>query len=347
MQLTFILGNGFDIAIGMKTGYKNFYEWYEKQPDESPDVTLMKAAIKSGGIWADFELALGQFTNVITDKERFIKVFELARQALIRYLTEEYEKTKAENEDFLKSATYCLVELSQNLPNELPEESRTLFALSKDVHTTFNCITFNYTPVLSEGHKDMEVNAGGISGNTGWWGTYEIGKMLSVHGQLYDFPILGVDNPEQIANESFRDDPDILQLMVKGEIDKKLGRNWRAEAQEIINNSDKIYVYGASLGETDAFWWKTLAKWYEDDPENRQLALYCHPHTNEDQIKENQESFVRNISKHFTRGDYVASIVVDSAIKKMTVKFVRMSARAQIKTSCSAKLSVVPASEVK
>ena len=35
MQLTFILGNGFDKAIGLETGYRDFYRWYVDQPNES------------------------------------------------------------------------------------------------------------------------------------------------------------------------------------------------------------------------------------------------------------------------------------------------------------------------
>lgn len=217
--------------------------------------------------------------------------------------------------------------------------------MSKNVPTTFNCITFNYTPVLRDGYQDLLNNAGGISSRDGWLGTYEIGKMLNVHGQLDDFPILGVDNPDQIANERFRDDSDILQLMVKGEIDKQLGRNWRAEAQEIIRNSDKIYVYGASLGETDAFWWRTLAKWYEADLENRQLALYCHPDDDEEQLRKKQKVFVTNISKYFTGGDYSANIVVDSVMKKMTVGFAHLASNIQIKSSSSVRLDVLPAEE--
>lgn len=351
MQLTFILGNGFDRAIGLKTGYKDFYNWYIQQPDESDDVALMKEEINKylkdeDSTWADFEIALGKFTNVITDKERFIKVFECARLALIRYLTEEYKVQRAENEDFLLSAAYCLIDLSKKYAGDFPEERKAYFSVAQDTGTTFNCITFNYTTVLRDGYEEIQGSARSLSSHEDRWGRYKLGKMLNVHGQLDDFPILGVDNPEQIANENFRDDPDILQLMVKGEIDKKLGKNWRAEAQNIIDDSDIIYVYGASLGETDAFWWKTLAKWYEDDIDNRQLALYCHPDDDEDKLRMKQETFVKNVSKYFVHSDYEASIVVDSVIKKMTVKFVHMSAHTQITTMCTAKPTVIPASEL-
>lgn len=353
MELTFILGNGYDKAIGMKTGYWDFYQWYVTQPDESPDVTLMKSEINKylngeESTWADFEIALGQFTSVISDKEKFIEVFQHARAALIRYLCEEYEKRTNENEDFLKSATFRLVELSQKASQDLSEDRKPLFLVTKDVQTVFNCITFNYTPVLRDGYQDMVDNTGGISNRDGWYGTYELGKMLNVHGQLDDFPILGVDNPSQIANESFRNDPDILQLMVKGEIDKKLGRHWREEAQEIIKNSDKIYVYGASMGDTDEFWWKTLAKWYEDDPENHQLALYCHPNANVDELKMNQQRFVDSICRHFVKGDYRSSVVIDSVAKEMTVRFARMEAHLKVPSiSLKANMTVAPVSELK
>ena len=64
MQLTFILGNGFDRAIGMNTGYRHFYKWYVQQPNESDDVALMKIEINKylngeEPTWADFEIALG------------------------------------------------------------------------------------------------------------------------------------------------------------------------------------------------------------------------------------------------------------------------------------------------
>lgn len=350
MQLTLILGNGFDKAIGMRTGYWDFYQWYVKQPNESDDIALMKREINKyldgeESTWADFEIALGQFTNVITDKARFTEAFQHARSALILYLSTEYNTKTAGNKDFLKSATYRLVELSQKISADLPEDRKTFFSVSKDVKTIFNCISFNYTPVLRDGAEEITNNAGGISSRDGWYGTYEIGRMLNVHGQLDDFPILGVDNPNQIANENFRNDPDILQLMVKGEIDEKLGRNWRKQAAEIINSSDKIYVYGASLGDTDEFWWKMLAGWFERDPENRQLALYCHPDAKEEYIKDKQELFVNNISKHFSCGEYSANIVVDSVIKKMTVSFAYMASNMTIQTTAIARVKAVPASE--
>ena len=34
MSITFLLGNGFDRALGLETGYSAFYRWYCKQPTD-------------------------------------------------------------------------------------------------------------------------------------------------------------------------------------------------------------------------------------------------------------------------------------------------------------------------
>ena len=49
------------------------------------------------------------------------------------------------------------------------------------------------------------------------------------------------------------------------------------KAYNIIQNSDEIYIYGMSLGETDMFWWKAIAEWFEKDLINHKLVVYCHP----------------------------------------------------------------------
>ena len=47
MNITFFIGNGFDLNLGLKTGYKSFYEYYTKA---CPEDMLSKA------ISADYEL---------------------------------------------------------------------------------------------------------------------------------------------------------------------------------------------------------------------------------------------------------------------------------------------------
>lgn len=352
MQLTYILGNGFDLAIKLKTGYKHFYEWYEEKPDETEEISLLKKTIreqidKGNDKWADFEYALGQFTALVADKEKYIACFKCARESLIEYLKKAYSEGKEKNKDFLLSATYKIVDRSQNSDEDLSEEDKTNFETPKNVDTVFNCISFNYTPVFDEGKKDLLSNARGFSNSYNRPSRYEIGEVLNVHGTLNDYPILGVDNKTQIANKDFREDMEIVEMMVKGEVDKKLGRNWRNSALEIIRKSDKIYIYGTSLGETDEFWWKIIAEWFESDTDNHQLAIYCHPEDDEMKMERKKELFKSNISKYFRNKNYDSNIVIDNVEKVMTIKFAHASAKKEIRMSVHAELNVIPAKDLK
>ena len=351
MQLTYILGNGFDVAIGLATSYPCFYKWYKDQENESDEISLLKKTIKEeidkgNDNWKDFEYALGQFTSKVTDKKKYMDCFQTARKSLIEYLTMVYSNGKADNEDFLKSATYCLVERSQNSDSDLSDEYKPLFSTPKDAEMMFNCISFNYTPVLREGKDELISNAQGFSNAYNRLSRYTIGNILNVHGTLNDYPILGVDNTMQIANEAFREDEEIVQMMVKGEVDKKIGRNWRKDAVSIIDKSDKIYIYGASLGETDEFWWKTLARWFEAD-EKHELAIYCHPEENEDDMTRKIEQFLNSIVKHLKNPKYKFRIAIDKVNKKMTVGFVHAAAKLEIKSYASASMTLMDAINLK
>lgn len=352
MQLTFLLGNGFDQAIGLKTGYGSFYESYLKQDNDSNDsieVTLLKNTLRTelnnpNSKWSDFEYALGQFTAILPDKHQFINCFQSARQSLIEYIRKDYIE-KSRDDDFLKSAAHCLVTFSNDSDNDLTEDNKSKYEIPQEVDIVFNCISFNYTPVLTEGKEELISSANSISRSDRGSSRYQIGNVINVHGTLNDFPIFGVDNVLQIANESFRDDPEIVRMMVKGEIDKKLGRDWRDKALEIIDKSDNIYVYGTSLGETDEFWWKALAKWFESD-EKHELALYCHPDVSPEKMNQKKEAFIASVSKHFIHKDLQAKIAIDCVTKTMKVRFIRLAAKVEIKMHTFAHLSVIKAQQL-
>ena len=71
-DVTFIIGNGFDLSLGMQTSYRDFYE-HVKSKRLHPDNRIYKAIQESPESWADFELSLGQYTNYIdsmSEKDR-------------------------------------------------------------------------------------------------------------------------------------------------------------------------------------------------------------------------------------------------------------------------------------
>lgn len=171
MKVAFLLGNGFDKAIGLKTGYNDFYKWYLEQSNNSDETRKLKDAIRKSRDagdknWADFEIALGKFTGEFDDKDKFISCFKSAKVSLMQYLEEVYNNIKLNDNDFLMSAAYGLDELSQMFYKDFEETEKGKF--EKIVSTediVINYISFNYTPFLEEGNSDMISFANGFGKN--------------------------------------------------------------------------------------------------------------------------------------------------------------------------------------
>lgn len=48
MNITFLLGNGFDIGLGLKTGYENFYDAYsEIQSKDNKNINSFNTMLKN------------------------------------------------------------------------------------------------------------------------------------------------------------------------------------------------------------------------------------------------------------------------------------------------------------
>ena len=98
MNITFLLGNGFDRALGLETGYKAFYKWYVKQSKDNLAewVVTFRGEIDkyihndpdADAYWSDAEYGLGQYTEKFTidTVDQFIDCYEDFRDNLILYL---------------------------------------------------------------------------------------------------------------------------------------------------------------------------------------------------------------------------------------------------------------------
>ena len=78
MDVTFLIGNGFDLGIGLKTGYKDFYKVYCQ--NKQSDIEILKHfksdILKDPETWADFESAFGQYAYYFKDSEEYLQLFE-------------------------------------------------------------------------------------------------------------------------------------------------------------------------------------------------------------------------------------------------------------------------------
>ena len=87
MNITFLIGNGFDIGLGLKTQYEKFYDYYQKPlEDDSDNIKDFKKVLKKWQSdkntavidWADFESAFGKHSAdfKIDQKREYLERFE-------------------------------------------------------------------------------------------------------------------------------------------------------------------------------------------------------------------------------------------------------------------------------
>lgn len=116
-------------------------------------------------------------------------------------------------------------------------------------------LSFNYTHTFEHFYNmpiPEELNGG----------DRHLGKKYHVHRELKkDRSVwLGVDNLDQIENESFRENDDIVYRIVKQNIIHEIGANIVEDADRMINAADLICLFGVSLGDTDATWVKKIGQ---------------------------------------------------------------------------------------
>ena len=87
MNLLFVLGNGFDLQLGLPTSYHDFYQYYVNTPSSSEAIARLKDEISADQQnWSDLELALGKITADYSDVDTSCEVYDDIQIELQRYL---------------------------------------------------------------------------------------------------------------------------------------------------------------------------------------------------------------------------------------------------------------------
>jgi len=285
-----MIGNGFDLNIGLQTRFSDFLPYYVKKAESSDDaINTFKNAIEKEGYetWADFEKQLGMYTkdfnsstkhDVILCRDNFV-------DELIKYLRVQVNKVNFDGRDtdirrvFVDSLTGFFRK------NRLPEISFAnilqTFRLLRASHYTYNFITFNYTNILESclniikkqtlppiWHNNFTpINVSSL-----------IGEILHIHGTLDDSVIVGINGATQIANDELSQDTDFVSRLAKPLMNKRIRNTKHEQGVKILKSSDIICVFGMSMGETDAMWWQWIGYWLSQK-ENSHLIIWDYaPH---------------------------------------------------------------------
>lgn len=83
--------------------------------------------------------------------------------------------------------------------------------------------------------------------------------IIHIHG-LSNTPIIGLNDVSQIRNESFKEDEDVQEFLLKPKINKAVGHLNDKKSLFNISQANLIYLFGVSLGDTDKLWWEAVGE---------------------------------------------------------------------------------------
>lgn len=285
MQITFFVGNGFDVSCGIHSQYSEFYKWYcalEKSDLEHVNKfreTIDKEIKEGKNNWADFEEALGQYTQYFTVEtvQQFIDCYNDASEKLMEYLQQEMNRFEDEliNDEEFQRFINGLNGFYLELPPKERLEIDKLLKDRADENRVINFVSYNYTDTL-----DKCISGIGSTPIATWVNAAGHHHKLSIninvvhaHGRMAQHPVFGVNDESQIANKELLTIPDFANIMIKPKCVDGLGELWHDDANSLINSSSIICIFGMSMGKTDKIWFSRIIKWLKADP-SKQLIIY-------------------------------------------------------------------------
>lgn len=258
MNIVFLIGNGFDLNLGLKTRYRNFYDYYVALPSKNTTIEKFKEVLSDNlDNWADLELELGKYANNFgkeIQNDLVVLLYDI-QDALANYLDKQDADFTITEED-RKKAINDLLEFEKYLNEREREE---FYSYKKPFQSnTFQVeiVTFNYTKTFEKiyGWNGRALDLGIRKVGSSSYGN-RMDMFEHIHGTTESNMILGVNDVSQIENEELRNSILIRRALIKTEMNVNAGTMRDDRCVKAIERADVICIYGMSLGDTDRFWW--------------------------------------------------------------------------------------------
>jgi hypothetical protein len=291
--VTFLIGNGFDLQMGLKSRFTDFYDEYTKDTAGDTELirwfkdTILREKVKDWGNWADFELGMGKQSIMFKAEncaEDFITCLDHFAENFHDYLDEECQKIIWDEvgDDIIRKFIESIACFRGRKMSMSKRNRSAMYQGILHTHvTTVNFLQFNYTNIFDNLiEKSMDkLDMGDVPfEHEIWKNVVSHASNLHIHSTLGNYPAIGVNGEDQIHNAILRNDEEVVGLFVK--------RNHLAALQNvqsdnpilynqsisIISISDIICAFGTSIGETDKDWWKLVGEWLKD--ERKYLVIF-------------------------------------------------------------------------
>ena len=328
MKVTFLIGNGFDLNLGLRTLYKHFIvEYKELNGQESEIISEFKKYIKENlDSWANAEKEFGEYTFRYSGeqgREDFLTCHEDFCKELASYLKR--EEAKLNYESIAKILGKNFATSLKDLTIGFREEPQLKIKESIGKISggfTYQFISFNYAETLDRCIKAAREISQSLGVRRFSNSNYEnsFGTLLHVHGYTDKDMALGVNDETQIKNMKLfenADEEDIAPIIKR--LTNKLNKQRMDEkATDLLNSSDLIYIYGMSIGETDRIWWKRICEKMLNGP-NLRVIIHQHDAPNETLILRHFKKYERTIKDLFVDGSDVDSSKADALKERIHI----------------------------
>jgi hypothetical protein len=298
ISILYLIGNGFDISVGLKTRYKDILSKYLEDDMYSAQFEFFKRNLNEHfDAWCDFEEQLGKFTGEfdIENIEIFLNAVRDFRKYMVKYLKHEEQRIDYSllDEAKLKAIKSFIVNPYIYFTQKSQQTLKHYFSPSNSNIPKYTAISFNYTNIFDKCIEILCSKTGVINYGSSFVNRLSLKNILHIHGTLEEYVIMGVDNKKQIENSSFIENNKLIRTIIKPEIIKSLESLNDTTAGRFINTSKVICIFGMSIGTTDTTWWIKIGEWLKRDKSNHLLIFY--KLDNEDSI--HPEDIIGNIEK--------------------------------------------------
>ena len=314
MRITFLLGNGFDLNLGLKTRYQDFYKYYLNQPSKSLSVIAFKGQLsKNLENWSDLEIELGKYAKNFNkdNEENFIDLLYDIQDNLAEYLDQQDRQFDVSNSDKEKALDDLI-----NFEKYLTQRDRKVFSNYNNFgNNNISVFTFNYTKTFEKIYNwngaQITIDNRRINGSSYY---DRINLFEHIHGTTMNNMILGVNDPSQILSDDLKDSIKTLRSFIKTEMNYNTGTLRDERCVESIEKSDIICIYGMSLGDTDKYWWRKIG----DRMANSSTVLVIF--AKKDEIIPNRRGYAQAGNKDLIKNIFLSHLEFDDTLKSKISK---------------------------
>ena len=318
-EITFMIGNGFDLNCGLKSKFTDTYEGYiehNKNKDSNTIKKFKRIIDKNIENWADFELALARYAKDFQSKEEIIECIRDYKAYLYEYLQKEQEQFWSKNNKLLQSQNSILKEIGRSLARFYcdlkPYDVDNISPCFHDKSVNYHFINFNYTDIFDK-LIESAFNQGMVSAYLKSAKTDP--KSIHIHGKLGEDLILGLDNTEQLSELPYKFTEDTEMEIIKPSFLKIYDNVRLRVTKEILDQSIVICLFGLSLQDSDMSWRKMLARWLSSEYHAHHLVFFTQDNMNKKYHPSAKTQMIEDENK--CKRDYINLLYGESVSKEI------------------------------